>query len=193
VSFLGGHHHHPHHRRSVRDAAGITNFSGWRGAVDEARKGFRRNQRSMVKRFHRPVFCHKLRQWAADDPALMSAMNRLGRRYFRHNWNPPRWPYINPLQDASADLLRMRNALASPRRIHAEHGDNYYDVLDEIVADNVAAIRIAKKNAVALNLEFQDSQPVHWREVISLPTPDGFNLQVPAVAAGDEATPAKKA
>jgi len=156
-----------------------TNFSGWRGAVDEARKGFRRNQRALAARFHTPIYCHKLRQWAADDAALERAMQKLGARFYKHNWNPPRWPYIEPLKDASADLLRLRNGLSSPRRVHAEHGDNFYDILDEIVADNGTSIRRAIKEAAAINVENPGLEtPVHWREVISLPTPDGVTVTV---------------
>src|SRR3989304_1451643 len=33
-----------------------TNFSGWRGAVDQARMGFRQNQRRLIERWHRPIY-----------------------------------------------------------------------------------------------------------------------------------------
>jgi capsid protein len=168
-----------------------TNFSGWRGAVDEARKGWRRNQCALSTRFHAPIYVHKTRRWAAEDATLMSAQTRLGPRFFRHRWNPPRWPYIEPLKDASSDLLRLRNGLSSPRRIHAEHGDNYYEILDELLADNTAAIIAAKARATAINQQFKDDQPVHWREVISLPTPDGVDVTVTADKP-DEPKPAPK-
>jgi capsid protein len=169
-----------------------TNFSGWRGAVDEARKGFRRNQRVFSERFHTPIYTHRVRRWAAEDAALMAAMQRLGPRYFKHKWNPPRWPYIEPLKDASADLLRLRNGLSSPRRVHAEHGDNFYEIVDELLTDNVHAIRNAKTRAAEINKEFDDGQPVHWREVISLPTPDGVTVSVTADDGQQDQPPTKK-
>ena len=86
--------------------ASETNFSGWRGAVDQARLGFRQNQKRLINRFHKPVYLWKVRQWMAEDAALRRAAARSDVNIFAHRWNPPTWPYIQPLQDATADLLR---------------------------------------------------------------------------------------
>ncbi len=158
--------------------ASDTNFSGWRGAVDQARMGFKRNQRWLASRFHKQVYLWKVRQWMADDPILAAAEHRNGINIFGHRWNPPTWPYIQPLQDAQADLLRDKNALISKRRLHAERGREWTQLATEIVEDNVFAIRLAKQAAAKLNSEFKDSEPVHWREIISLPTPDGVQVNV---------------
>src|SRR5690606_12224239 len=47
-----------------------TNFSGWRGAVDEARKGFVADQQNLMRRLHRPAYKWKVSQWLEDDSAL---------------------------------------------------------------------------------------------------------------------------
>lgn len=159
--------------------AGETNFSGWRGAVDQARMGFRRNQRSLIRRLHRPCYYWKLRQWIEEDTQLRGAAERLGKDFFKHAWNPPTWPYIEPLKDASADLLRVRNALISPRRLHAENGIEWEGLADEIVEDNAYAIIRAKTKAAEINKQFTED-PVHWRELLSLPTPDGVTVALKA-------------
>lgn len=172
--------------------ASETNFSGWRGAVDQARQGFRRNQRAIVERLHTPVYLWKVSQWLAEDAALRNADARLergGGSIFRHRWQTPRWPYIEPLKDAQADLLRVRNALTSPRRLHAEHGQEWAQVAREIVEDNVKAIVMARTEAVRINAQFDDGQTVHWRELLSLPTPDGVTV---AVGGAGDAAPAGK-
>lgn len=161
----------------VMKDASETNFSGWRGAVDQARMGFRNNQQALARRFHRPVYHWKVREWALEDRALARRLAEDPENTLRHKWNFPTWPYIEPLKDASADLLRMRNALSSPRRIQAERGRDWEEVAEEIVQDNVYAIRLAKAAATELNAEFPD-EPVHWREVLSLPTPDGVTVAV---------------
>lgn len=163
-----------------------TNFSGWRGAVDQARLGFRKLQHVLAGRFHRPVYRFRVRHWMADDPAMLATSKKSGVDIFRHSWNPPRQPYIQPVEDASADLLRVRNALISPRRLHAEKGVKYYDIVEEIVEDNSHAITEAKKKAQEINKQFPEDAPVTWREVISLPTPDGVSVKL------DTATPADK-
>jgi lambda family phage portal protein len=158
--------------------ASETNFSGWRGAVDQARLGFKKNQSLQRRQFNAQVYRWKLRQWMADDAALRSAERRADVRLFAHKWHPPTWPYIQPLQDASADLLRVRNALISPRRMHAERGREWAEVAREIVEDNGMAIRLAKQAAAGINAEAMDGQPVHWRELLSLPTPDGVSVKL---------------
>lgn len=160
--------------------ASETNFSGWRGAVDQARLGFRRNQGQMVKRLYRPCYEWKVRQWLSEDAPMRAAAAKSKINVFRAKWNPPTWPYIEPLKDASADLLRVRNGLISPRRLHAERGREWEGLAIEMVEDNGFAIRRAKKEAAAINAEFPDDAPVHWRECLSLPTPDGVQVALNA-------------
>jgi len=166
-----------------------TNFSGFRGAVDEARKGFRHNQGWLGDRLHRETYSWRARRAMDDDPKIAAVAQKSGVNVFRCKWNPPTWPYIQPLQDAQTDLLRQRNVRNSPRRLHAERGRDWEDVADETVADNLYAIRAAKKAAAELNKEFKDdNSPVHWRELISLPTPDGVTI---TVAAQEDMPPVK--
>jgi lambda family phage portal protein len=168
-----------------------TNFSGWRGAVDEARKGFKTNQTNLQNRLHRPVYEFKLRQWIAEDRALQAAAKASGVDIFGHRWNAPTWQYIDPVSDAQGDALRIQNALTSPRRLHAEGGRDWEEIADEIVADMSYAIVKAKQRAVAINSQFQDNAPVHWRELISLPMPNGIQMTMQdpqaAVVAADAA------
>lgn len=152
-----------------------TNFSGWRGAIDQARMTFREIQRWLAAQLHRRVYEWKLRQWIAEDEEVAGWADQLGESIFRHRWNPPSWPYIEPLKDASADLMQQRNALNSPRRIQAARGRDWPEIAREIVEDNATAIRLAKRTADEINGEFPED-PVHWRELISLPTPDGVQV-----------------
>jgi len=153
-----------------------TNFSGWRGAVDEARKGFRSNQTNLVNRLHKPVYEWKLNQWIAEDTNIRSAFQREGLKLFAHKWNAPRWSYIDPVGDAQGDQLRLQNGLTSPRRLHAERGAEWEEVAEEIVADMGFAIVAAKTVANKINSQFDDGQPVQWRELINLPMPIGVQM-----------------
>lgn len=151
-----------------------TNFSGWRGAVDEARKGFRLNQRNLIRRFHQPCYKIKLSHFLDEDKALRAAAAKMGKDAFKHIWHPQAWQYIEPVKDAQGDLLQVRNGLVSPRRIQAKNGRRWDVIARETIEDNMLAITKAKQAAEELNKEFEgDGQPVHWRELVSLPTPDG--------------------
>lgn len=166
-----------------------TNFSGWRGAVDEARKGFRSNQNNQLNRLHKPVYRLKLQDFIDEDPALRRAAQRLGMDFYKHKWNAPRWAYIDPVGDAQGDMLRLQNGLTSPRRLHAERGAEWEEVADEIVADNYYSIVAAKDAATKINKKYNDGQPVHWRELINMPMPAGIQmtLQDPQVVEQQQA------
>jgi lambda family phage portal protein len=152
-----------------------TNFSGWRGAIDQARLRFKQIQKWFAECFHTPIYRWKLRQWAQREPALRSRLD--DRTLYLHRWNPPQFPYIEPLTDASADLLQQRNALNSPRRLQAARGREWPEIAREIVADNGMAIVLALEKAAEINGQFPDAK-VHWRELVSLPTPDGVNVTI---------------
>lgn len=168
--------------------ASDTNFSGWRGAVDEARRGFKRNQQLLVRRWHSPVYRWKLVQFAQDDPALARKMKELGARYFDHRWNTPNWPYIQPKQDAEADAYRVAQRLTSPRRLHNERGQDVEEVLAETIADNSAAIRAAIREAEAITKELKTT--VNWREVLFLAPPNAVTPPADDAADGDTSRPA---
>jgi len=131
-----------------------TNFSGWRGAMDQARIGFVRNQRWLRSRFLQPVWRWKLRQWISEDPALRSIAERLGRQFYEAKWNAPRWPYIQPLQDAQADDYRVSKRLTSPRRVAAERGADYWEIVQETVEDRAYEFGLAIEASRRLELEY---------------------------------------
>ena len=153
-----------------------TNFSGWRGAVDEARKGFKSNQRNLMNRFHEPVYRWKVAQWLAEDSALRRQASKSTVNIFAHKWNAPAWEYIDPVGDAQGDILQLQNALTSPRRLQARRGADWEEVQQEIIEDNALAIEAAKKRAARINNKHPNEPAVHWRELINLPMPNGVQM-----------------
>lgn len=165
-----------------------TNFSGWRGAMDQARIGFRDIQMSLISKFHSPVYTWKVRQWLAEDADLRAAV-KAGIPIFKHRFNPPAWPYIEPLKDAAADLLRTKNALISQRRRCHERGMDWDELSTEIVEDNGAFITKAHEKALELNKKFPGLE-ITWREIASLPTPDGVKVTIDTSADDNADQPA---
>ena len=163
-----------------------TNFSGWRGAVDEARKGFIADQQNLVRRLHNPAYEWWLSREIDSDPALRRAAER--RDIFAHNWNLPTWSYIEPVADAEGDAVQLRNALTSPRRLHAARGNDWEELSEEIVDDNLYAIQNAAAKAAEFNAANPTAPPLTWRDLIALPMPEGqtLSLQDPAVVANQE-------
>jgi capsid protein len=53
-------------------------------------------------------------------------------------WEPPKFEYLNPLDDARADLMMVRMGATSLRRVVARQGENLDDILEETKATNDA-------------------------------------------------------
>jgi lambda family phage portal protein len=158
-----------------------TNFSGWRGAVDQARLGFESIQRWLRVQWHEEVYRWRVRYMMSKDAALRNAAARSGINIFAHNWQPPRWRYIQPLQDAQADALRLNKLMSSPRRVLGEQGIDHEEIVAETTEDNKKAIVAAIKRAQEIKSE--TGETVSWREVLFLTDRDPTTT---APAATDE-------
>jgi lambda family phage portal protein len=166
-----------------------TNFSGWRGAVDEARKGFVADQMNLVRRLNKGAY--KWRLWwelQQRGSQFRRSFSKLGDGIFRHNWNLPTWSYIEPVADAQGDAEQLKNALTSPRRLHAARGKDWEEIAEESIEDNAFAIQKAQAQAAKINANFPDSPPINWRDLIALPMPAGMTMamQDPAAVAVQE-------
>jgi len=163
-----------------------TNFSGWRGAMDEARRGFASLQRTLASQFHRPVWRWFLARRLRTDAVLSrlaDALRAKGADPFRHAWNPPTWRYIQPIDDATGDVIALAHGLISPRELHGQHGREWSDVYKDTIADRSSAIRAACAEAAAINTTFPEAR-VTWREVCPLPQQDGLKITIPTSTPG---------
>jgi len=156
-----------------------TNFSGWRGAVDEARKGFRFHQDNLIERFHRPVYEWKVLQFLQDDDvqALLAEEGDLVTDVFGHKWNAPRWSYIDPVGDGQGDEIRMKMTQTSRRRMHAENGDEWEEVATEQVDDHFFGIDYALERAAELNTKYPGAG-IQWFHLLPLPMANGIQATV---------------
>jgi hypothetical protein len=106
-----------------------------------------------------------------DDRALTRAAAQLERKnqsIYAHVWNAPGWKYIQPLQDAQGDALRAEKRLTSPRRIHAERGQDYQVIASELVEDNLALIVKCLQARDAVRQRYPDDM-IDWREFLHVP------------------------
>lgn len=166
--------------------ASQTNFSGWRGALEQAKMHFIELQKWFALAFYRPILLWQLRLWsdpasAQADPAIV-AMRASGADIFAHEWTLPTWPYIQPIEDATADVIKLRSGMTSPRRAHLARSQDYSAIVKEIVDDRKQLIVAAKLAAAEINAQFPDDKsPAHWRDLAPLPTSEGETLALPSV------------
>jgi len=163
--------------------ASESNFSGWRGAMDQARTGFKRIQNWLIAKFHARVWKWKVAQWLIQYPQLQAWAKQKGVNIFKVMWKRPSWPYVNPLQDAQADIATVAGLQSSRRRVLGERGLDIDELDPEIVTDNVTLYKLCRDAARVLNAEaLDDSEKINWRELLALPIHQGLNIQIAASA-----------
>lgn len=152
-----------------------TNFSGWRGALDQARTGFRLLQERHCEAIHKRVYEWKVRQWIHGDPILAAAFERHGNAIFAHEWKPAGWNYVQPVDDANGDILGLGNGLFSHRRTFAKRGIDWKDEAPQIVGDRELLIMEALKAVGRIKAKYPDAE-VNWRDLAPLPTATGVQV-----------------
>ena len=150
--------------------ASETNFSGWRGAMDQAKIGFKQRQRAFAGQFHTPYYHFQLRRWIRQDAELRRAAAS-DPSFWRHTWSYPRWAYVEPLKDVQADALEISNTLTSPRRAASRKGDDYKVIVRESVEDRLLMAQSAMAATQAFNGEHAEylaehpEEEMRWREI----------------------------
>lgn len=161
-------------------------FSAWRGAIDQARGMFKIWQKDFRDQFHTPVYKWWLRRRLASDPILRRASERSDIHIFRHTFNCPSWPYIEPLKDAQADLIQLEGNLSSHTLIAAARGRDWEDLAAQIVKDNVLLARHAIEAAEELNELFPKAN-INWRELLNMgPKDRALGMQNQAILMNDK-------
>lgn len=150
--------------------ASETNFSGWRGAMDQAKLGFQTNQERYEARFHRDVAIFKLREWRAEDSSFgrgLRAVEKKGNIHlFRHWWQKPSWPYVQPLQDAQANAIRSHTGQVALRDLHAEIGGEFRQFVKDSTQDNEYWIGESIEATQRLKQKYgDDAKDVHWTHI----------------------------
>jgi len=107
------------------------NYSSIRAGIVE----FRRIVTAIQWQVVIPVFCQPVWDWfiSAAYAAGLIPVPTAGVE-----WEPPKFEYLNPLDDARADLMMVRMGATSLRRVVARQGENLDDILAEMKATNDA-------------------------------------------------------
>jgi len=152
--------------------ASQTNFSGYRGVVDQARIGFKSNQGSITGKICRPYYKWLLNFWLEQDspgfdPKIAAYYLKLQDKLFNHTWGRPQYPYIQPLQDAKADQARLDGGMISPSQLQQErYGREWEEFIKIRTQDRLQEIQKAMQAVQDLKKEFPDIN-VDWREIIT--------------------------
>lgn len=149
-----------------------TNFSGWRGAMDSARKSFRRQQAFLRETFFEPVYRWWITRLMREDAAIRRAMTRRKITPRGHSWKPPGWEYIEPSKDAEADRIIIEALQDSPRNRAVRRGLDVRQVYAELTEDHASAILMALEQAERIN-ELHPDAAVTWKDILFLTRIEG--------------------
>src|SRR6185295_9870109 len=120
------------------DLKGVSYSSIRAGLLEFRRRCERFQHQVMVFQFLRPM-------WKAymDAAALSGTIN--AREYATHPewylnviWQPPKWPWVDPLKDCEAEALAVRNNFRSQTDVINSLGEDPERVRRQIAADNAA-------------------------------------------------------
>lgn len=163
--------------------ASETNFSGWRGAMEQGKIAFKRFQRWIANAYHSQVYRWKVRQWSDPrsplaDPLLVR-LREAGVPLAQHDWVYPTWPYVEPLTDVEAALKRLQNGLASHTKIFSEMSMDWDVASTQIVEDRATAAVKAIERAAKIKASYPDEEyPPTWRELCPFPMQDGVQSNI---------------
>ncbi len=181
-----------------------TNFSGWRGAIDQARLGFKSLQRILAAQFYRPIYLWQLRRWLVNDESFRNlAGYRIvggelektdeGLNVWKNEFSLPHFPYIDPKSDVKADAQTASSGLNSRRRLLLRRGLDITEVDSERVTDEGALIRAAVLETALINAALPEAN-LNWRELLHWTVPKSGTppnaQQTPRTEASATAPPA---
>ena len=106
------------------------NFSSGRLGLQSWHDTCERLQNHMIVNYRRPHFCKWLFN-AMLTGEVKQPMSRYEELCDAANFYGRRWPYIQPMQDAQADALRLESRTASPYTIARERGENLETIYEE--------------------------------------------------------------
>ncbi len=150
----------------------LSNFSGYRGAMDNARMSYRRLQRTWDSKLLTPMMRWKLQAWLPR-LGMVARAKALTGNLFKHKWIAPSWRYIQPVEEAHGAAIELENNTASPSEIVARQGKSYDEVVRETVRDNGDMVMAALKKVEEIKKQFPDAQ-VDWREIARMRLPHGY-------------------
>jgi len=104
------------------------NFSSARVRALDVRRGFEHTQWLVII----PRYCAPLARAFADAAVLAGSVRRVA---YGVEYDPPKWDYVNPEQEAKADALQVASGLTSLSAKLRARGENPEQVFAEIASD----------------------------------------------------------
>lgn len=146
------------------------NYSSMRAGKLEEVEEYKAIQSWLIESLHQPIFEAWLESSLLAGALKMPNGSALPfyklEKFSAVEWKPRRWPWVDPLKDLQAAVLKVEKGFGSRRAIISEMGED----IETVFADQKADAELAALNG----LEFPtDTQPPAPAQVDSKPKADG--------------------
>lgn len=113
------------------------NFSSIRWGLNEMQRVWEQFQNHiLVHQLCQPVYRRFIDHAVRTGVLQAKDYLYMPRKYMKVSWLAPGWPYVNPQQEANADLVSLRGGVSSRTRVAARRGYDVRELDREIKADN---------------------------------------------------------
>jgi capsid protein len=135
-------------------------FSSIRSGTLEERDRWAADQEWFIGAFMEPVYMAWLQMALLSGAIVMPngaalPANKLAK-FSRHEWQPRRWEWVDPVRDMEAKIMAVKAGLMSPQDLCAAIGNEFEDTLKSISA----AQKMAAEFGVPLAAYQQTPPPV---------------------------------
>ena len=120
----------------ANDLEGV-NYSSIRAGLLEEREEWKGVQRFVIEHVVEPIF-HEWLSYALLSDALDLPAAKV-EKFETVEWKPRRWPWVDPVKDAQANVISVTNGFRSRRAIISEAGGDIEDTFEALAADNELA------------------------------------------------------
>ena len=105
-----------------------TNYSGLRSLLEFAKKRFR------VAQAEEAALASRVFAWWIGNEIKFRGLKPTDTvtNPTAHSWILPAWPYLDPLKEAQANDLNLKNLLTTPQRIIEQDGGSFDEVVHEL-------------------------------------------------------------
>lgn len=122
----------------------FTNYAGARQALLQYQQSAN-IKRSSVKKLLRNLTQWRISLWVLDGELELPAGMTLDD--VQYQWVATGLPWIDPVKEAEADVIRVTNCLDSREDLCRERGKDFYGIVDKLAAEN----EYAKSKGIALD------------------------------------------
>ncbi len=113
------------------------NYTSSRTGLISERDGYKREQEWFIENILEPIYEDWLETAMLNNAIKLNSgsvipVTKLDKFLSSYKWFGRRWQWVDPLKDATANIMLIENGLASRTQILAEQGIEYEDILADI-------------------------------------------------------------